>query len=149
MSINLDKQADLELMNWARSMNDSWLRDNLLCSIPHTSEDYRAPTNAFDDPEPATEPIDELAARVTEGIIVQIGLRHFDSYRALVHWYPRLMMLRRDGESITQGAALKRLSKHMHTSILRSRWLLEFAVKFYTELRWAKKAELQPSKNCA
>jgi len=133
--VTLDKQADLELMNWARAINDAWLSGNLGFSILPTSEDYHADSVSFDEPEPARVPADEIAANTTTDIVVQIGLYHFDAYRVLVHWYPRLMMLRRRGESINRREALQRLSKHMHTSVPKSRWLLEFAVKLYAQKR--------------
>jgi len=126
--MKLDKEADQDLMNWARSVNDAWLGGNVLFSLLPTSNGYVADTVAFDDPEPAKIPVDEIAAKITEELVVKIGGLN---QKVLVHWYPRLMMLRREGESINQREALKLLSKHMHTSVQRAQWMLEYSVNLY------------------
>ena len=127
--------VEAELQNWARHVHDGWLHDHLLYTPPPTSEDYRAEIVAYDDPEPVRPPVDELAAQRTEGIVVQIGLQDFDSYRVLVHWYPHLQMIRIEGVELSHEQAIKRLSKHMRCSFQGAQRMLDHARILYAQMR--------------
>ena len=107
------KDADNDLMNWGRSMRDSWLEHNLLIDPPPTSSGYLAPLVAYDDPEPVKSPIDEISAKVTEHVIISIGVEPegFEHYVALVAWYTRLVFL-----ECPQAERYKRLAKKIHCS---------------------------------
>jgi len=146
------KEADQELMNWARYTFDGWLSSGLLWTPPPTSEGYRAPIVAFDEPEPARVPIDELAGQITENIVVQIGGEPggFDSYRALVHWYPHLMM-HRDDMAVTRQQAYRLLAKHMHCSYPGAVRILDYARHIYWTRRFTypqKKRKLSDGPAC-
>jgi len=127
--------VEAELQNWARHVHDGWLHDHLLYTPPPTSEDYRAEIVAYDDSEPVRHSIDELAAQRTEDIVVQIGLQDFDSYRVLVHWYPRLQMIRIEGVELSHEQAIKRLSKHMRCSFQGAQRMLDHARILYRQMR--------------
>jgi len=128
-------QAEAELSNWGRCLHDGWLRDNLLYTPPPTSDGYRAEIVAYDDPEPVRPPCDELAAQRTEEVVVQIGLQDFDSYRVLAYWYPHLLLIRIAGTELSNSEAIKRLSKHMHTSFPGAQRMLDQARVLYRQLR--------------
>lgn len=109
------KEAHEVLRNWGRYVSDSWLRDNLLFTNPPTSDGYIAPVVAYDDPEPATQPIDELDAQRTEAIIIEIGRTpgFFDCFRVLQYWFT---IIPRDYKDVGRERCIKLLAKHMHSS---------------------------------
>jgi len=125
--------ATHELHNWGRCYNDGFLRYHLLHTPPPTSEHYRAPVVAYDDPDPADLPIDMLAAARTEEIIRMIGAESPDSWRALVHWFTHLMPKRRD---INNAAAIKKLSKHMRCSYQAADRMLNDGIARYHQKRF-------------
>ena len=125
--------ATHELHNWGRYVHDGWLKHHLLHTPPPTSEHYRAPVVAYDDPEPAEPPVDELAGLRTESIVVAIGLEHFDSYRVLVHWFTHLAPRRQD---MNRAAAIKKLSKHMRCSYQAADRMLADGISRYHNKRF-------------
>jgi len=132
------REAHLALCNWGRFVHDGWLHDNLLYTPPPTSEGYLAPVVAYDEPEQARMPIDELDAQKTENIVIYIGLRHFDFYRVLVYWYPHLMIARRD---MPHAECVKRLARHMHCSFGGAERMLRDAVARFAELGYISRLD--------
>lgn len=132
----MDRDVNDELMNWGRALHNGWIRDHLLYAQPPIFDHYRAPIVAYDDPEPARIPIDELAAMRTEALVVQLGLVHFDSYRVLVHWYTKLMQMRSD--HLNHDERIKRLSKHMRCSFGAAERMQKDAVVRFATLRFTK-----------
>lgn len=125
--------AERELSNWGRAVNDAWLHDFLTYSHPPTSDGYIAPNPAYD--ECAVEAhihVDELAAEITSRIVAEIGREDFDSYNALVHWYCRLMVLNEYTFTIDP---VKRLSKHLHCNYAGAKRMLDEAIQRYLEKR--------------
>jgi len=84
----LNQAANDELNNWGRAIRDDWLENHLLYAPPPTSEGYVAPVVGFDEPEPALDVIDDIAAQRTSDIVCHMGIHNIDYYKALVHWYP-------------------------------------------------------------
>lgn len=124
-------EFERELQNWGRCIHDGWLNDHLGYRSPQTSEEYVPEINVFDDPEPAREPLDEIAAQRTTEIVVQVGLKHFDSYRVLVFWYTRLQQI----PDLSLTESINRLSQHMHSSYPGAERMLEQARAHYREFR--------------
>jgi len=120
------------LCNWGRFVHDGWLRDVLLYTPPPTSKGYRAPVVAYDEPEAAVMPVDELDAQKTENIVIYMGLHHFDYHQTLVYWYPHLLVVRRD---LPHADCIKRLSKHMHCSYGGAERMLRDAVARFSDMR--------------
>lgn len=118
-------------MNWGRAVNDDWLEHNLLYTPPPTSDGYLAPIVAYDDPEPVRDAIDELAAEITEKIVIHLGLHNGDYYTVLVEYYPHLMIRRR----LNEGASIAALSRHMHCSRNGAERMLIDAVARYWDYR--------------
>jgi len=129
-----DRDVNDELMNWGRALHNGWIKDHLMYAQPPIFDHYRAPIVAYDEPEPARIPIDELAAMRTEAIVVQFGLIHFDSYRVLVHWYTKLMQMRSD--HLNHDERIKRLSKHMKCSFGAAERMQKDAVVRFANLRF-------------
>jgi len=129
-----DRDVTDELMNWGRALHNGWIRDHLMYAQPPIFDHYRAPIVAYDEPEPARIPIDELAAMRTEAIVVQLGLIHFDSYRVLIHWYTKLMQMRSD--HLNHDERIKRLSKHMKCSFGAAERMQKDAVVRFANLRF-------------
>ena len=125
------KEANEALQNWGRFVHDGWLRDNLLYTPPPTSDGYVAPVVGFDEPD-NPYPIDELDALKTESIVIYMGLHHFDYHVALIHWYPHLMIVRRD---LPHAECIKRLAKHMHCSFSSAERMLKEAVSRFSDMR--------------
>ena len=130
--VKAHKEANERLQNWGRYVHDGWLHDTLLYTPPPTSEGYLAPLVAYDEPEPAVMPVDELDAQKTEDVVVFLGLRHFDYYRVLVHWYPHLLIVRRE---TPHAECIKRLSKHMHCSFSSAERMLRDSVARFADMR--------------
>lgn len=130
------KETEQQLMNWGRYVKDNMASHGLLFSVLPTSEGYLAPIVAYDEPEPAKTPIDEIEGQITEDIVVKIGVEPggFDSYRVLVHWYTRLMMHHHE-EHLSRNESIKRLSKHMRCSFLGAERMLEDARNLYRTRR--------------
>ena len=123
------KDANIDLLNWGRFVNEAWLERNLLIDPPPTSEGYRAPSVAYDEPEPVKMPVDMWAGKVAEHVVVSIGCEcgGFDSYRVLVHWYTRLVFA-----ECTRDERYKRLSKQMHSSFKSAqRMHIDAQVKYW------------------
>ena len=132
----IDTDVNDELMNWGRALHNGWIKDHLLYAQPPMFNHYRAPIVAYDEPEPARMPIDELAALRTEALVVQLGLVHFDSYRVLVHWYTKLMQMRSD--HLNHDERIKRLSKHMKCSFGAAERMQKDSVIRFSNLRFTK-----------
>ena len=129
-----DRDVTDELMNWGRALHNGWIKDHLMYAQPPIFDHYRAPIVAYDEPEPARIPIDELAAMRTEAIVVQLGLIHFDSYRVLIYWYTKLMQMRSD--HLNHQERIKRLSKHMKCSFGAAERMQKDAVIRFSNLRF-------------
>lgn len=125
------REAEEELRNWGRCMNDSWLEHHLLHTPPPTSEGYIAPVGDIYDPPPVRAPHDEIAAQLTTDIVVLIGMEHMDSYRVLVRWYCHIMQT----PDLSHSESIKRLSKFMHTSYQGAERMLKDAVSRYVVRR--------------
>ena len=136
----IDTDVNDELMNWGRALHNGWIKDHLLYAQPPMFNHYRAPIVAYDEPEPARMPIDELAAMRTEALVVRLGMIHFDSYRVLIHWYTKLMQMRSD--HLNHEERIKRLSKHMKCSFGAAERMRVDALTRFSTLRFtsAKKA---------
>ena len=128
------EQAEIELRNWGRCMNDSWLEHHILHRPPPTSEQYVAPypPEPEDSPPP---PVDELEAQRTTDIVVLIGMDHIDAYRVLVRWYCHILMT----PHLTHSQGLKRLSRFMHTSYPGAVRMLEEGIARYRQYRLHEK----------
>ena len=135
------REANHKLLNWGRHVNDGWLRNNLLFTPPPTSEGYVAPF--YDPAERSPYPIDELDAELSERVVIRIGTTpgQFDFYRALVYWYPHLMLLRFEGTELTHDQSLKRLSRYLRCSFDGARRILDDAVHAYWFTRLTLAAE--------
>jgi hypothetical protein len=132
----MDKDVNDELMNWGRAMHNGWIKEHLLVTPPPIFNHYQAPIVAYDDPEPALMPVDELAALRTEALVVQLGTTHFDSFRVLIYWYTRLMQMRSD--HLNHDERIKRLSKHMRCSFSAAERMQKEAVIRFSNLRFTK-----------
>jgi hypothetical protein len=130
----LHKEANEELMNWARHVYDGWLESNLGVTPPPTSEGYVAPVVGFDEPTEPRHAVDEIRGDMTSDIVCAIGAEPggIDVYRCLVRWYPNLCM--RCGE-LGHAEMIKRLSKHMHCSHAGAERMLFDSVERY----WVKR----------
>ena len=129
------REANNCLCNWGRAVNDDWLEHNLLYTPPPTSDGYVAPVVAWDGSEPATQPIDELDAEITEKIIIHMGVQggqHFEYHRALVYWYAHLMVARAEH---SREECIKRLAKHLKTGFMGAERLLQDAVSRFWDMR--------------
>ena len=91
-----------------------------------------APMVVYDEPEPAKIPIDHLAGKISEHVIVSIGCEFggLDSYRVIVRYYTRLAFC-----ECTQEERLKRLSKHMHCSFPSAQRMLKDAQVLFWDRR--------------
>ena len=135
------KQAEEELLNWAYCNHDGWLAKHALYSIPPTSEQYRPESGDTWEPDPPAEiPLNFRSAARTERMVVEMGLEGavgHERHCVLVYFYTRLMVahLPHDGTPLRRDEAIKRLSKHLHTSFPGAERLLNEAVGRYIELR--------------
>ena len=140
------EQAHRELLNWAYCNHDGWLSDHALYAVPPTSDQYRAPIVDTDDDPPPPEPLDFQLAAHTENIVVNMGLEGclgFERYRVLVYYYTRLMVahLALNDPPLIRPEAIKRLSKHMHTSYPGAERMLREAQERYWQRRFLTRAD--------
>lgn len=139
-------EAHKELLNWGHCNHDGWLANHALYAVPPTSEQYRPPTgDIYEDAPDADEPLDFQTAAITERIVVGLALEGslgFEHHRVLVHYYTRLMVchLPDDSVPLTRQQAIKRLSKHMHTSYSGAERMLREAQSRYWEKRLTVKS---------
>jgi len=85
--LNRHNQAQADLINWGRAMQDEWLEHNLMPKTASIFREYRPEAGNVFEPEPCSEPVDQERADRTEAIVVQIGQKDFGAHQALVMRY--------------------------------------------------------------
>jgi len=118
------RDAERELLNWARAHSDRWLDHHLDIEPSPTFEQWQS-GKAFDEPEDPPDPVDEHLAEWTESIVVHIGTKDLDIYEAMVGRYPYHRSYERIaqdmGKSVKYVKSCLRAGTRMYGR-LRRRW---------------------------
>ena len=133
-------QAEEELQNWGRWCYSDMEQSGVAISghtVPPTSAGYQSPPYVEGETPEAVMPVDELLGELTNDIVVQIGLTHFDSYRVLSFWYRSI-----SSPGNWPRTVRRRMAELMECTEKRAQMMLEDAITRYQNRR------LQTTRKC-